>query len=304
MDAENDEFIIWIFSYDRLVCSYAQGEDMLPVVILCVAVLLFFWPRRKKSAEMTTAVAVNISGSLRMLVQRMMKDHLMVGAGMRTELARGQMEDAIELFEKRLILLKKWAPTKTMRYLVRRIEFGWYPHKDRLLRVPLREAVPGLLRENQDLTEFCNDLVEEIIRHSGSHATGVINIAGRQRMLSQRIAKNCVAMYWGVGGVSVWTEFHESVALFEEGMQRLMASRFNTPMVAVALERAAAMWARTRPDCQVGCSGSCLSADVYNITEALLVKMDRITTMYQDMLDGADHGLQLPDAQEKMDGAS
>lgn len=276
---------------------------MLPVVILLVVVFIFFWPRRQTPGSMTTAAAVNISGSLRMLTQRMMKDYLMVGAGIRVELARGQMEDGIELFEKRLMLLKVWAPTKTVRYLIKRIESGWYSHKDRLLRVPLREAVPGLLRENQDLTEFCNDLVEEIVRHSGSHTTGVVNLAGRQRMLSQCIAKNCVAMYWGVGGASVWTEFHESVALFEESMQRLMASRFNTPVVAVALERASALWARSRSDCQLADSCSCVPENIDDITDTLLVKMDRITTMYQEMLDGADHGQSLPHDPEKTDGA-
>jgi hypothetical protein len=274
---------------------------MLPLVILLVVFLMFSFPRYKKSEGLTGAVVVNLSGSLRMLTQRLMKNYLMLGAGVCTERACGQMEDSIELFDQRLVILKLWAPTKTLQYLVKRVEFSWYPHKDRLLRRPLREAVPGLLRESQDLQELCNDLVEEILRYFGSHSASVINIAGRQRMLSQKIAKNCVAMHWGVGGQSVWNEFHESVALFEDSMQYLTNSRFNTPAVAVALERAVAMWARARPDCQVACSGSCTPANIYEVTDALLVKMDRITLMYQEMLDGGDRGLEFSALSESVD---
>lgn len=261
---------------------------MLPFAIVILILFWLFFPHRKKAHGMTDARAINISGSLRMLNQRAMKNYLMIGADIRADAASEQLALSIELFDMRLSLMQKWASGKTLRYLIRRVELAWIPYRAHLQQPPDRQRVPSLWREGNDLVESTSELVDEIVRRSGKSAAATINIAGRQRMLSQRIAKNCVAMFWGFENPEVRTEFNESVALFEESMRTLNSSPLTIPMVAVALERASSLWAQSRPRCQKHCSGPCKPVDIYASTETLLLKMDKITNMYQEIMDGGD----------------
>lgn len=284
---------------------------MLPVAIICLIIFCFFCPHRKKARGMTDARAINISGSLRMLNQCAMKNYLMIGAGIRPDAARDQLALTIELFDMRLGLMQKWATGRTLKYLIRRVELAWIPYRYSLQQLPERQRVRVLWRQSNDLMEISNELVDEIVRRSGKSAAATINVAGRQRMLSQQIAKNCVAMVWGFETSEVRDEFSQAVALFEDSMRTLNASPLTTPRIAVALERANSLWAQSKPKCQKYCSGPCKPVDVYASTETLLLKMDKITCMYQEIMDGGDgdigedfiHDMQASDKLESTPGS-
>ena len=262
---------------------------MLPIAVAAVILYFMFYnvlyKKAKSSAAMTDAKAVNTAGSLRMLTQRCMKCHLMVGANLNPDSALSQLEAAIKLFDKRLELLKKYAPSEEIKYLTRRVEQEWAAHRVRLMGTPDKRKAISLLRENNDLLEMCDDLVNGIAHASHKKLTGLVNMAGRQRMLSQRIAKNCVAIHWGLGSDDVHQEFRSAIKMFDESMDSLMSSRFNSPRVALALEQASNRWKSYRPQCNAACSGSCIPQNVYQITDAVLEKMDNITGMYEEIAD-------------------
>src|SRR5690606_38504853 len=63
------------------------------------------------SWAMNNAEAVNTSGSLRMLSQRMMKKYLAVGADIRPAIALKQPDDSVELIEQRFLPRSEHART-------------------------------------------------------------------------------------------------------------------------------------------------------------------------------------------------
>ena len=259
---------------------------MLPLGILLLVLLGLLYPWRQRSYTLSPARVINLAGSLRMLSQRTMKSWLQQGAGIMPEQAAAQLAESISVFDQRLLLLKAWAKTPASQYLVSRIDHAWVRFRNQMIQPPQRERAQALMRECNDLLYVCDELVEAVVRQNGKREASLINVAGRQRMLLQRIAKNCAAMSWGLCNDRTRHELLDAVDLFEASQQALLNSRFNTTVVNTALQQASQQWTQVRPGCQLHCSGNCKPAGVATMSDSLLQQMDRITAMYQQIMDG------------------
>lgn len=260
---------------------------ILMFVLLVGTAVWFLNPGRPRTNDFTPARVINLAGSLRMLSQRTMKNWLMLGAGQTPEKALEQLLRSVDLFDERLLLLERWALTPGNRYLVSRVEQAWSRFRGQVCEAPQRERIQALMRECNDLLYVCDELVEAVVSQSGQREASLVNVAGRQRMLLQRIAKNCMAMSWGLSTETVRHELLDAVDLFDASLQALRNSRFNSPALNDELAMLEQQWQSGRPQCQLHCSGRCTPHEVLLITDAVQVGMDRVTAMYQQLMDGS-----------------
>ncbi|MWV18519.1 hypothetical protein F3I16_21005, partial [Pseudomonas sp. L-22-4S-12] len=70
-----------------------------------------------------------------------------------------------------------------------------------------------------------------IERHTGSQSARLVNRSGRQRMLSQRIAKLYLAVSWRLPVEGLEAELQKATEEFETAQQELLAARQNTPQI-------------------------------------------------------------------------
>ncbi len=233
---------------------------------------------------LTDAEAINISGRQRMLSQRMMKSYLMVGAEIKPRQSQQQLDAAIRLFESQFQELRAYAPTSEINTRLNQVEAIWLGHRRHIVSAPDRKATPELMKENLRLLVACNDVVKLIEAHSGLASGELVNISGRQRMLSQKIAKTYMAMSWQVDNPGLKEEFLQAIELFDQSLTKLEQSEMNTPELQDALLRVRNQWKFAQSGFRLREDGEFVPTIISITTENMLKQMDLITGLYEQVM--------------------
>lgn len=141
--------------------------------------------------------AINKSGRQRMLSQRIAKAYLQLGLSVDLEQSRRIFDASIANFDRQLIELKVFAPTAEIKNQLQIAEKQWLSYKDLLIgRAPNQKDAKQILQLSDQLLLVTEDLTKQFELHANSKSAQLVNISGRQRMLSQRMAKLYQAAQW------------------------------------------------------------------------------------------------------------
>ncbi len=234
--------------------------------------------------EMTDASAINKAGRQRMLSQRMTKDYLMIGAGVRVESAKKELDDAVSLFEEQFNELQDYAPSPEIEEGLAAVEELWMPFRMQVVSEPKLEDAPALIDQANELLKACHQVVLQIQKYANMKAAKLVNISGRQRMLSQRIAMYYVAYYWKVKNDRIVPDFTKAVDEFEQALEFLQNSDMNTPEINKILKRTRMQWEFSRKGFDLN-SGRLMPSVIYITTNSILKKMNTTTALYQKVME-------------------
>lgn len=222
-----------------------------------------------------------------MLSQRMMKSYLMIGAQIKAYTAQHQLDDSVALFESQFLALRDYAPTKEINAKLDIVEALWLNHREKILAKPRKGDAPPLMNENLTLLNACDDVVKEIEAFSGIESGKLVNISGRQRMLSQKIAKAYVAIYWRVNTPYLKEEFEAAIQLFDESLANLEASDMNTKELQLALNKVRNQWRFSQSGFRLGKDDRYVPTVITVTTDSILRKMNDITGQYESVMESA-----------------
>lgn len=253
--------------------------------LLLISALLVSLMTPVPTLAMEDAEAVNVSGRQRMLTQRMMKNYLLIGAGIQTGKAQRQLDEAVALFEEQLLQLRDYSPNDTINRQLDTVEALWLPHRLRIISTPSKAGSSSLMKDNLTLLKACDDVVKAIEAYSGIDSARLVNLSGRQRMLSQKIAKVYVARAWRIRSDWLNDEFEDAIALFDESLKELEHYPNNTPDLNDSLERVRNQWDFSRTGFQLEESGRYVPTVISVTTDSILGKMDEITHGYQRLME-------------------
>jgi len=216
--------------------------------------------------------AVNRAGQLRMLSQRMVKLYALMCCRTVPPGAAALLADSVAAVEANLAMLGRSLSRPTFGDLLDAVARPWGALRD-ALRAP---AAAACLREVDALAEQVLGQAEQLTANlevaAFATALHVINVAGRQRMLSQRLAKEALLRaLLGEGAGPGGTQ-----AELEAGFGYLAALPLSNAGIADELARAGTAWTELQaalqhpgtPAGQVGIASS---------SEALLARLDRLT---------------------------
>lgn len=219
------------------------------------------------------AADVNRSGLLRMLSQRIVK--LQALATGRPPVAEAQelLAQSVRRVEAIVEALRSELSAATFGDLLDALLKAWTGVQAALARAPsatalkaLDGAAEALLAQSETLTGA--------LEHAGSAATlRVVNVAGRQRMLSQRVAKLAL-----LGGTP--QALTQACAEFEHGLATLRASPLSTAEIRQGLTAAEAQWRAL----QGGVAAQAEPEGRHTLaaaSEALLAELDALTGLYE-----------------------
>lgn len=225
--------------------------------------------------------AINKAGSLRYQAHRLGKLYIQIGMGVDVDRSKRLMDTVVPVYDRRLIELKNYAPTPEIKETYVALEKAWIGYKDILIGAkPSQEGARKVVEISDQVVNIANKATGQLAAHSGSAQGGLVNISGRQRMLSQRIGKYSQAIVWGVAPAGAQAEVGKDRAEFAQKLDELAAAPINTPAIKEELALGRQQW---------GFFESTLNAKRVNVltiattSERILEVMDNVVGMYEKL---------------------
>lgn len=187
--------------------------------------------------------AINKAGRQRMLSQRMAKAYFQIGQQIDVDRSRKVLDSSVAAFDRQLVELKNYAPTPEIKATYLTLEKSWLAYKDVLVgTTPSPDNGRKVLAISEEVLALAQQGTAQFEKKSGSVAGHLVNISGRQRMLSQRMAKFYQAASWGVGDDKGTANLDKARKDFAVALQELTSSPANTPQIRESLDLVKQQW--------------------------------------------------------------
>lgn len=228
--------------------KFMRGDVMLlnKSVALCLCFALLWGiggSQQVASAQINSLPeAINKAGRQRMLSQRMLKAWLMVGIDVQYEDARRQLKQAMTLYDQQLAELRDYVRNPEVQAALDEVETIWLPLAIELEKPVDRKEAERLIMQSDNLLRASHKVVLMLQDLSGTRQGRLVNIAGRQRMLGQRLAKLYMARMWGFDNALMNDEVQRAQNEFKGALAELMSSELNSIALNTELKKADRQW--------------------------------------------------------------
>jgi len=260
-----------------------MARPSIATLLLTTALFISGFPTIASAEIQTVAEAINKSGRQRMLTQRIVRAYSQIGLNVERRASEKMLTDAIKLFDQQLEELTAFALTPKLKKRVKKVHQLWPAFKKTASGKVNKAGAAKLLDTNDDLLKVCHQLVLEFQDFSGTKGGRLVNIAGRQRMLSQRISKFYMLKEWGLTGAALESDSDRAFTEFRGALITLQESKLNTKKISLALDSAGNHFDDFQT--MLGLTGTGARIKVSEKAELLLTYFNRITGMYQQVAD-------------------
>ncbi len=217
-----------------------------------------------------------------MLTQKIMGSYAMLGMNFKPKKSKQRLLDSIKLFDSQLSDLKGYPVNDDVSRQLDAVEKLWTPLKVQLSAEPEAAKAVVISKDLDALMASSNKAVILITKASGTAAGEIVNISGRQRMLSQRMNALYMLRMWGVKGFDYGAAFTKAVDEFNVAHAKLVKDKLTTEEIKKRLGKTekSFIWfqrsAMKKTDTYV-------PALVLRAADRILGYMNDVTTLYASL---------------------
>jgi len=143
------------------------------------------------------ATVINIAGKQRMYSQRLIKDYAMIGMGNTFGNPKEDLKTTINSFSDGLNSLNSYVKDEKIKKKIKETNDFWEGLKKELSQNPNKEKALKLREDTDKLFKLSNEITNMLSKNKNKN---IINISGKQRMLSQKMASLYMFKVWNIEG--------------------------------------------------------------------------------------------------------
>jgi len=181
--------------------------------------------------------AVNIAGKQRMFTQRMLKDYVMIGLKNKFSNPKKDLKKVVSSFDDHLISLINFNKKNKTDKSLKKVKKLWIIVKASLRRTPKKEDALKIQENLEKLLKESSISTHLFVKQTGKSSGKIIDISGKQRMLSQRMAGLYMLKVWGLNNQNITEKMNDAIKTFKKASKILMKSSLNTDKITHLLKK-------------------------------------------------------------------
>ncbi|WP_374495235.1 type IV pili methyl-accepting chemotaxis transducer N-terminal domain-containing protein [Zoogloea sp.] len=227
--------------------------------------------------------AINKAGRQRMLSQRTAKAWLMLVMGVLPERAKSILTQSVSLFDAQLNELKALQPNDEVRTLWLQLEHDWGRYRP--LLADIRSDAKAVWASSEAVLASAQKLTQAYEKVAGSNAGRLVSLSGRQRMLSQRMAKAYFFRQMDINAGPSGEVLEAAMKEFAKSHEELKGAGVNTAQIRDELALVEQQWFFFQNALGMRDVGGQkkAAADVGTTSERILEQMDLVVGHYEKL---------------------
>ena len=229
-----------------------------------------------------TATIVNIAGTQQLLSQKIAKEYLYVGKKINVSRAKKDLKQSIVSLKKQHILLLSYINDEEIINLLDFVKMGTEDLEETISQEFSIDNAQLIIDLSESMLEGSEYVLNSIKSKSYTKEIKIIEIASKQRMLAQRIAKYYIAYQSGIRDKNTVEQMKKAVKSFTKLQKGLLNIDINTPEINRKLNKIDRLW-KIVYKFYLNIEKGGLPLIVFNTTNEISKEMNKIIDLYIDL---------------------